>query len=266
MKINAKTRKSHSWNEDRFIIGDNYFIVIDGATPLIKNSELNLACFMVKYIKNNINKYDGSIATRLENLSRDIYQSLNINSTDPAFLPSASIAYLEIKDDFYHIGIIGDCEVTLKKNNGEIIRCYDDSLPKLDNIALSKMKEIALSKNVNISVARKDIQDLLIKHRRMQNTSDGYRAYSVMPNYKLEELTFDIAKNDIEEIYLYSDGFADAFTHLGIYESHLKMFEKSLDIDKEINRIKEVSFNDKNCNKHLRFKLIDDITVIQIIN
>ena len=37
MKIDALTRKSHFWNEDRFILGNNYYLVIDGATPLIKN-------------------------------------------------------------------------------------------------------------------------------------------------------------------------------------------------------------------------------------
>ena len=56
MKINAFTRKSHRWNEDRFIYGDNYWIVIDGATPLIKTKEVNLARLMVAYIKKNINK------------------------------------------------------------------------------------------------------------------------------------------------------------------------------------------------------------------
>jgi hypothetical protein len=41
MKIYAKTRKSHFWNEDRFVIGDNFLMVIDGASPLIKNKKFN---------------------------------------------------------------------------------------------------------------------------------------------------------------------------------------------------------------------------------
>ena len=176
------------------------------------------------------------------------------------------VVELEINNDNYHVGIIGDCEVTLKYNDGKIVRCFDDTLHKLDNIALFKMKEIATNKNISVKEARKEIQDLLIKNRRMQNSEGGYNAYSIMPNYNLKELTFDFDKKNINEIYLYSDGFADAFAHLGIYESHKKMFEKTLNIENEINLIKEVSYNDKYCNKYLRFKVIDDITVIQIIN
>ena len=55
MNVIAKTRKSHSWNEDRYIIGDSFYIVIDGATPLIKKEKMNLACWMVSYVKKYIN-------------------------------------------------------------------------------------------------------------------------------------------------------------------------------------------------------------------
>ena len=73
MKINAFTRKSHRWNEDRFIYGDNYWIVIDGATPLIKTKEVNLARLMVAYIKKNINKYNGRIKADYKNLENTKY-------------------------------------------------------------------------------------------------------------------------------------------------------------------------------------------------
>ena len=43
MKITTRTRKSHYWNEDRFVLGTNYFMVIDGATPLIKTNDFNEA-------------------------------------------------------------------------------------------------------------------------------------------------------------------------------------------------------------------------------
>ena len=61
MKITAKTRKSHYWNEDRFVLGKDYFMVIDGATPLIKSNNFNEACWLVTYVKENINKLTGSI-------------------------------------------------------------------------------------------------------------------------------------------------------------------------------------------------------------
>lgn len=265
MKIDALTRKSHFWNEDRFILGNNYYLVIDGATPLIKNKGHNLACYMVKYIKKNIHKYNGSIKTRLEMLSSDIYKSLKTLSDDTAYLPSASLSYVEDKGDEYEIGIVGDCEAVVKKVDGEIIRCYDDSLSKLDDFALSKMIEIAKEKNIDIVDARPFINDILIENRRLQNKENGYNAYTVLPNFSLNELKFKFKKSDVTEIYLYSDGFSDAFTSLGIYSSYEEMFKNSIDIKEEVNKIKLASYNDSKCNKNPRFKVIDDITIVKIV-
>ena len=44
------------------------------------------------------------------------------------------------------------------------------------------------------------------------------------------------------------------------------MFKKSLDIENEISKIVDVSFNDPFANKYPRFKKIDDITVIKVEN
>ena len=69
MKITSKTRKSHY--EDRYIISDDFLMVIDGATPLIKSNNFNEACWMVNYIKKNINKYKGKVLDRLYQISKD---------------------------------------------------------------------------------------------------------------------------------------------------------------------------------------------------
>lgn len=265
MKIDAFTRKSHYWNEDRFIIGKNYFLVIDGATPLIKIKHKNLACYMVNYIKKNIHKYDGPIKARLEALSNDIYKKLNTNSLDTAYLPSASLCYVEEENDEFIVGIVGDCEVVVKTRNNEIIRCFDDSLSKLDTAALTEMVKIAKEKQIDVCSARPLINDILIKNRRLQNKSNGYNAYTVLPDFSLNELKYKFKKDDVKEIYLYSDGFSDSFNHLGIYSSCEEMFKKSLDIKEEVNKIKNEAYLDSKCNLHPRFKVIDDITIIKYV-
>ena len=42
------------------------------------------------------------------------------------------------------------------------------------------------------------------------------------------------------------------------------MFSKTLDLEDEINKIKNQAFLDKYCDKYPRLKKIDDITVIKI--
>ena len=112
MKITAKTRKSHYWNEDRFVIGKDFLMVIDGATPLIKKSIFNEACWLVNYIKKNIEKYQGSIKERLYQISIDAYNALPVKIKEEDYLPSASLSYIEWDDEYYYAYTLGDCEVT----------------------------------------------------------------------------------------------------------------------------------------------------------
>lgn len=264
MIINKITRKSHAWNEDRFVIGKDFYIVIDGATPLIKKDGVNLACLMVKYIKENINKYSGRIKNRLEQISNDLYEKLNLDTNDTAYLPSASLSFVERIGDEYHIGIVGDCEVTAFTKDG-MIRYFDDSLSKLDNISLTNMINIAKEKNINIIDARKDIQDILIKHRRMINQENGYNAYTLGKGFKLNVREYILKVDEVKKLYLYSDGFAQSFTNLQVYKNHQEMFGQITDIKEEVEKIKERAFSDALCNQHPRFKIIDDITIVEII-
>ncbi len=263
MKVFSETRKSRFLNEDTFILGNDYFLVIDGATPLIKTGVVNLAWYMVNYIKKHIDKLSGSIKERLEHLSIKLKDELNIPLDDKAYLPSASLSYVEIKEDFVNIGILGDCEVVIKTKDNKLIRFYNESLSKFDNEALKKQIEIAKEKNISILDAREYIQDILIDNRRRLNTKDGYNAFTIgVDVLSIEEYKID--KNNIQEIYLYSDGFASSFNTFKIYESAEDMFKRSLDLKEEVDKIKQYAFNDLNCNHHPRFKTIDDITAIKI--
>lgn len=265
MKIIAKTRKSHYWNEDRFIVGDNFYIVIDGATPLKKKGDTNLACWMVTYLKKNINKYKGFVKDRLIQLSKDAYNELAIESSDKSLLPSASMSWVEDDGEYYNVGILGDCEVTFKTINDEIIRCFSDDITKLDDLAISRMIDVAKTYNIHIVEARKHIQDILIKHRKLINEPGGYSAFTLSNNLVLNEKTFKIRKDLVKEIYLYSDGFSQSFQHLEVYQSHEEMFANSLELDEEIEKIVAQAFADPYCDKYPRFKKIDDITAIKII-
>ena len=71
--------------------------------------------------------------------------------------------------------------------------------------------------------------------------------------------------DEVKKLYLYSDGFAQSFTNLQVYKNHQEMFEQITDIKEEVEKIKERAFSDALCNQHPRFKIIDDITVVEII-
>ncbi len=264
MKILARTRKSHFWNEDRFVLGKNYAMVIDGATPLLKSNNFNEACWMVNYLKKNMDKYDGSIKERLMELSKEAFDLMPVKIKEEDYLPSAGMAWVEWDAEYFYASNLGDCEAVIIKKSGEILRLCGEELTRLDNIAIEEMKKIAFEKGIHIKDARKDISEMLLRHRKLVNKPNGYYAFTLNDNPVIKEKTLKIKKDEVKEIYLFSDGFASSFDSLQIYDSYQSMFEKSLDIDEEIGKIVEKSFTDPYCDKYPRFKKIDDITVIKI--
>lgn len=267
MKIEKKTRKSHYYNEDRFIINKDFIMVIDGATSLEKGSlKPTGGCYLSNKIKKELPRLKGNIVSRLDKISKDMYKELSSTSSiSVRSLPSAGLAWVEFNNDEIITHTVGDCEITIITKDNEIIRIVIDDIIKLDDKAIDEMIKISKDKNISIKEARNLVNDTLIKHRMLMNTEDGYSIYcpSDKPDFKYSTNKFKV--NEIKEIYLYSDGFSDAFTTLNIYKSHKDMFSKSLDINKVTNKIVQVSFNDPLYNKYPRFKLIDDITVVKIV-
>ena len=152
-----------------------------------------------------------------------------------------------------------------KLKNNEIIRCYTTELSKLDQISLNELIKVAKEKNISVKKARQYIENTLIKHRRLITQEGGYQAYTLSSNLTFNEYTYEIEQSQVSEIYLYSDGFSMAFQQLKIYESHKELFKNTLDIKSEVQNIVTAAFLDKECNNYPRFKKIDDITIIQIL-
>lgn len=264
MKISAVTRKSHYYNEDRFVIGKSFCMVIDGASPLKKKNEFNEARWFVEYIKKNISSRKGSIKERLLTISKDAYSMIPEDANHANYLPSASMSWLEWDDEYFYASVLGDCEVCFVHKDNSLTRCFDLALSRLDAIAIDEMKQKAREKGVSIREGRNLVLDTLIKHRNMANKPGGYAAFVLSDNPEINEKVFKVKKDEVKEVYLYSDGFSQSFEFLDIYPSHSEMFASSLDIKSEIEKIEQRSFADSDCEKYPRFKKIDDITAIKI--
>ena len=66
MKFEKASRKSHYYDEDRIVIGDNYFMVMDGATPLLKTGiKPSEASWFVSFIKSHLAKNQENILEKL---------------------------------------------------------------------------------------------------------------------------------------------------------------------------------------------------------
>lgn len=266
MQVSFKTRKSRFYNEDRYIISDNLFMVLDGATPLCKtNIKPSSASWFVSFVKKNIVSEKGGINQRLEKISQKAFEWLNTHGLfEQDFLPSAGMAWAQIDGESIVVNTIGDCEATVVKRDDSVERVVQKELFALDGFAINEMVRISNELGISLVKAKEQIKPLLIKHRQMMNKPDGYNVFAPDSVGKFCFLTKTFALHDVKEIYLYTDGYADAFDALGIYPSHEMAFKHSPDVNKEVDKIVKASFDDADCTKYPRFKKIDDITIIKL--
>lgn len=282
MTVEYANKKSHKYDEDRIVIGNNFYMVIDGATPLEPNERKltpTEASWFVRFIKKELErkkwqssnefysyKYDSKVYSKLEKISVDIYKEyLKDGDINPNSLPSAGIAWIEKSDEKVNCYYIGDCEILIKSKSGSIVRVYDERLVKLDNEALNIIIEKAKKENISILQATKESKDVLIKNRRLMNKKNGYPIYTISNNPSFEFGFRSFNLDEIEEIYIYTDGISQAFDELKIYKTCEEMFSKSLDLKKEIDDIKAKAFKDPNCDNYPRFKKLDDISIIKLM-
>ena len=269
MKISKAIRKSHTYNEDRIIIGDNYCIVCDGATPLYKsNIKPSEAAWFVTFIKKHMPKKCNNVINELNKISKLAYleySKMNSNSKEGVLsYPSAGLSILERIDNMVYIYTIGDCEAVIRKKDGKLIRIVQTKLSELDKISLEEMMKTSKEKNITLKASFNECLDILKKHRLLMNTKDGYPIYTISENPDFEYTVNFYDLDDIKNIYLYTDGITQAFDELQIYSSCEEMFKEDIDLDIEMQKIVKKAFSDKDCNKYPRFKTIDDIAIIKI--
>lgn len=266
MKIEKYTRKSHYFNEDRYVIDKDFIMVMDGATSLEKSDlKPTSGAYLVNYTKKELPKLSGTVIERLSIISKNIYNILSQNNTiNERILPSCGMSWVEFFGRKVIIHTIGDCEAFIVKKDNTSERIVINDLLVLDSISINEIISKSKEKKITIKEARPLINETLIKHRLLMNKENGYSVFSpsINPDFKYSSHEYNI--DDIKYIYLYSDGFADAFTTFNIYKSAEQMFSKKRNIKKIINKIALRANNDKDFNKYPRFKLIDDITIVRI--
>lgn len=266
MKIKKYTRKSHQFNEDRYLVHKDVIMVMDGATALEKSSlKPTSGSFLVNKIKKDLPKEKGTIIERLDSISKKLYKMLEkSNTVSEKILPSCGLSWVEFDNEYVIIHTIGDCEAFIAKKDGSTKRIIINDLIELDNKSISELIKISKEQKISVKNARSKIDNILIKHRLMMNKNDGYSIFTPSSNPNFEYSTHVFKKDEIKDIYLYSDGFADAFTTFKLYQSAEDLFSKNRNLAKVIEKIVKKANQDKEYNKYPRFKMIDDITIVKI--
>ena len=67
------------------------------------------------------------------------------------------------------------------------------------------MIKISKEKQIDILSARPYVNDMLIEHRKLANKPNGYNAFVLNSNPTINAKSYIVPKEDIKEVYLYSD-------------------------------------------------------------
>ena len=267
------SRKSHTYNEDFYILKDNFCLVGDGATSLVPTEyKPTFGNVFVKFIKKKllkVKKVDDDILSWISKAFAFQYNLSEKELSNPSYLPTCGLVYCNFSSDLkhYEFAYIGDVHLVLKLKNGEYKVYQQQELVSLDNKAIEAMKQYSKSHSVSFLDARKSLNDVLIENRNLANKENGYPVYSPSKTGSFKFSYGIIEKEEVSSIYMFTDGFAQAFDTLNIFSS-LEMCLDSIhskeDAQKVILEIKNRSYKDKDCNKYPRFKTIDDITFLMV--
>ncbi len=274
-------------NEDFMARGEGYSFIMDGATGLggpesicgLTSAEWYVqivAKFLEEQLQNRNKDTKQIVAEAVEYVTRQVrqYEQENNMKFKSYEEPSSSLVlYRELEREGtrrVQIFALGDSSAIIKYKSGmvkELENPNEIALKSLDNSVLKRMVELSRDRNQDVLETRNDseIKTMLEVNRAKKNTEGGYWALGTSVEAIEHAALFEEDADKIEDVLLHTDGFN--YKMLGLTP------EKVIDICKTqegleyLQRaIREAEDVDASCNKHPRFKVHDDMAVVNNVN
>ncbi len=264
------TKKAHRYKDDAYVVRNDFlYAVINGAPFLYsKNKDLNHTYEFINDLKKALNAFDGRsrIANFLYDFSIKEYKKFpDLWDKDASFFPGCGLALLVIQDDMVEFYTLGDCNIVYKTKDYNKFIIESKEIHDADNLAIKEAKDYALDHRISIKKALNYIQDTLIKNRKNLNSLEQTGLFTALENPHFKFTHRRVYYEDLEFVYLFSDGFASAYKSLELYESYQDMFTPELDLKEVQTKITNKWNEDKKLNKYPRLYYKDDITVLKLI-
>lgn len=270
MEVNSISKGYRDYNEDMVIvIKDHLFVVVDSATALCPPAHLpSDGVFLLKELKKelldlyNSHKLTGkNFVKQMNNISKRIYSRYIKGHKDlkeKYQFPDASMAIVYIDVCDVHFYSVGDCSSFIRFKNGKTRYISDRSVPLLNQQVVEHYHALGINQF-------DEMYELLRYNRSLLNKGGRRSMYSLYkkPNIKFKHELYDI--RELEEVYLCSDGYYEAFDTFKLYKSRRDLFNSSHDLQSVYKNIVKASELDKNMEKYPRLKQIDDISAIRVV-
>ena len=264
MEVNSLCKGYRNYCEDLvFVVKDHLFVVIDAATgitePINKPSD---GVWLAKQLKEEIQSLyhlgklkPKNFVKQMNMISKKLYRSFakGHKGLERYQFPFASIclAYIDVCD--VHVFSIGDVSTFIRYKNNKARYISDRSIPLMDKKAFEDYGSL-----------EKAIPQL--KENRSKMNKGGKRScYSLYkkPNLKFKHEVFDI--REINELYLCSDGYYQAFDTFKLYKTRRALFCTKHDLQDVCKEIEKAVKSDPERIKYPRLKETDDISAVRVI-
>ena len=266
---------------------NNYLLVLDGASGLHKDiikkegtytNETDAQWFVRRFaelIRNNMD----TVVPAKEIVKRCIieikndYERLRIDSScdTSIYEPSASMALIKRTCEKIELLVLGDITVILKKSDGETSVIFDDSVQKLDDLALTAATKIFDEKHIDIidAVLQESVRNILRKNRDLRNSNSetGYWILGLQPEAIDHAKHLEIDEGKMDKTLVCTDGFASYCNkyHLAADAVSLMNIAEKQPLKRMLRKIRSIEGNDPKCNTFPRLKPSDDATAALMI-
>lgn len=262
-----------SYCEDALYVCDKFAFLLDGATCIADNiteCETDAVWF--------VNEWKKFLIEALKE-NKDLINILNIGTSiiykkymsypgadKKEDKPSSSISIIRERENYLEYYTLMDSVILLRMKNGKTIYLIDNRLQNLDDINLNILKSIAKRKGKKINECLPEIYPYILENRKKMNTPFGYGALSLSTDGLNTAIQGKFNLTEIKDIMLFSDGFAESYDLFGIYKNSFEIIEcvSNNDLNNEVNRLLSEQNKDPYCEKYIRNKKTDDISIIYV--
>lgn len=258
--------------EDRIGQTKRSLWVIDGATTFtydnIPETETDAVWFAERVnemLKTRLDD-DESITTIMRNTIKTVRsefsQRTDTDLSNPLNTPAGTIALVRVIGDEIKYFILGDCTIVLERTDGEVIHLPGGGPRKYDAKAVSELERL-MRERKSYEAAKKEIEDMLVEHRKEKNTADGYWTLGLDPEAVSHACTGMHPVNNIDGVYLFTDGYEPIVTLFDVFEDWPAMVEylKKNGGKRAIRVLRAFEESDPNCRQYPRLSPSDDVAL-----
>ncbi|MGM9857701.1 MAG: hypothetical protein ACI311_00375 [Bacilli bacterium] len=272
MKISCDqfTTKVHRYKEDNVVVKNNFLYSVINGLPFLysKEKNLNMTTRFINDVKNALNHFDGKqrLAHYLYNISKDEFNKFSIlKNYDNSYYPACGLAIVYFEDDFAELYTLGDCYIAYETKDNKKFMMYSQEVVDVNTTLLNSAVEYSSSKKCSLRKSINMLHEEIVKNRKLLNSNNGSNTYTIskVPQFKFSHQKVKI--DNLKEVLLFSDGFAQSFQLLSLFENYEELLKDDLNISELSNQILKIWESDRRLKKYPRLSYKEDITVLKLL-